>query len=235
MKRDGNPPPRRKNAEGYAGGRKFLYTYGVEKEEAVTIFIESGKERELSFDIRRTIILGAYMKEWQLPEYRVMLSKPEAAVHVEIYYFPADDEDGVARFATVGLSAAHRPNGHVIGTEWMMALHQDLGGASVDRIFTYLCDLMAHHIETAADSQIPRVMEESGLAPAGWSATGFLLDELRGESEELEEIQVGGEVVQIIWAVPVTVQEASLILREGMEAFDSYMSSIDDSIIDPRR
>ncbi|WP_340026543.1 suppressor of fused domain protein [Paenibacillus sp. FSL K6-1096] len=197
--------------------------------------MESAKERELSFDIRRTVILGAYMREWEMPEYRVILSKPETGVHVEIYYFPAAGEGEIARFATVGLSAAHRPNGQVVGAEWMMALTPDLGGESVDRIFTYLSDLIAHHIETAGDSRIPRVMGESPLAPANWTTTALLLDELRGESEELEAIEVGDEGVQIQWAVPVTAQEAALILSEGVESFDSYIEEIEHSIIDPRR
>jgi hypothetical protein len=199
------------------------------------MFTEAGKERELSFDIRRTVILGAFMKEWGMPEYRVVLTKPEREAHVEIYYFPAIDDNDAARFATVGLSSTLRSNGQPAGTEWMMALPHDLGGESSDRIFSYLCDVLAHHIETAPDSQIPRVMGESELAPAGWSTKAFLLDELRGESEDLEEIEIGNEVVQVIWAVPVTGQEAALILQEGVEAFDSYMAGSEYSIIDPRR
>ncbi|GBF77379.1 hypothetical protein PA598K_05925 [Paenibacillus sp. 598K] len=39
----------------------------------------------------------------------------------------------------------------------------------------------------------------------------------------------------MLWAVPITAQEASLILREGLEAFDAYIEEIDDSIIDPSR
>lgn len=157
----------------------------------IAIFMESSKERELSFDIRRTVILGAYIREWKMPEYRVILSKPETAVHVEVFYFPADDENAVARFATVGLSATHRPNGQAVGTEWVMALTSDLGGESVDRIFTYLCDLIAHHIESAGDSRIPRVMEESPLAPANWTTTAFLLDELRGKVKSWRRFRSG--------------------------------------------
>lgn len=196
---------------------------------------ESSKERELSFDIRRTIILGAFIKEWSIPEYRVILNKPEKAVNIEVYYFPGANENDVARFATVGLSSTLRSNGQPIGTEWMMALAYDLGAESVDRIFSYVCDLIAHHIETSPDSQIPRVMDESQLAPENWSTNAFLLDELRGESEDLEGIQIGNEVVQVIWAVPVTSQEATLILQEGVESFDSYMAGTEHSIIDPRR
>jgi hypothetical protein len=199
---------------------------------------ESSKENLLASDIRRTIILGAYIKEWSMPEYRVTLStfsQPDKATNIEIYYFPALSGNGVARFATVGLSASLRANGQRVGTEWMMALVDDLGGESVDVIFSYISDLIAHHIEVVNDDLIPRVMEESQLAPSGWSTKALLLDELRGESEELEEIAVGSEVVRVLWAVPVTAQEAALILQEGVEAFDTYMEGIQYSIIDPRR
>ncbi|TYP73100.1 suppressor of fused domain protein [Paenibacillus methanolicus] len=199
------------------------------------MFMESNKERALSFDIRRTIILGAFIKEWSMPQYRVILNHPEKAVHVEIYYFPAAGENDVARFSTVGLSNTLRSNGQPIGTEWVMALPYDLGGESVDRIFSYVCDLIAHHIVTSRDSRIPIVMEESKLAPANWSTKAFFLDELRGESEDLEEIQIGNEVIRVVWALPITAQEATLILREGVDAFDSYMAGTEHSIIDPRR
>lgn len=39
-----------------------------------------------------------------------------------------------------------------------MALTYDLGGESVDRIFSYVCDLIAHHIETFHDSPRLSVM-----------------------------------------------------------------------------
>lgn len=199
---------------------------------------ESSKEDILAFDIRRTIILGAYIKEWSMPEYRVTLSlfgQPDKGTNIEIYYFPPRSGNDVARFATVGLSAVLRANGQRVGTEWMMALVDGLGGESVDVIFSYISDLIAHHIEVVNDDLIPRVMEESPLAPSGWSTKAFLLDELRGESEELEEIAVGSEVVQLLWALPITTQEAALILSKGVEAFDSYMEGIQYSIIDPRR
>ncbi len=199
------------------------------------MFTESNQERPFAFDIRRSIILGAFIEAWSMPAYRIHLNQPDQAIHVEIYYFPAVTENEVARFATVGLSNMLRSNGQPIGTEWMLALTSDLGGESVERIFTYVCDLIAHHIEVAPDSRIPRVMGESELAPDNWSARAFLLDELRGEIEELEAIRIGDEVVQVIWAVPITAQESSLIVQEGVEAFDSYMEEAESSIVDPGR
>lgn len=165
----------------------------------IAIRIESGTEQDLSFDIRRAVILGVYIKAWRKPEYRVALKKPETGVHVEIYYFPAVDGKGLARFATVGLSHTLRSRGQAAGAEWMMALTHDLGGESVDRVFTYLCELINHHMEAAPDSRIPRLMNERRLISSNRPNHAFLLDELREESEQLEDIQIGDEVVRILW------------------------------------
>ncbi|GBF78375.1 hypothetical protein PA598K_07014, partial [Paenibacillus sp. 598K] len=116
---------------------------------------EQTKASELAFDIRRSIILGAYMKEWAMPEYRVIMSRPGYETCVEVYYFPPVGEQGIARYATVGLSCTPRSDGRLIGTEWMLALTPELGGESVDRVFTYICDLVAHHIAISTDSEIP--------------------------------------------------------------------------------
>ncbi|MFD1884934.1 suppressor of fused domain protein [Paenibacillus wenxiniae] len=199
------------------------------------MFTESNHEQQLSFDIRRSILLHAFIQQWSMPAYRVMLNEPDQAIHVEVYYFPAVTEEDVARFATVGLSNTVRSTGQTIGTEWMMALTSDLGDEPVERIFAYICDLLAHHIEVAPHSRIPRVMGESELAPDNWSTRALLLDELRGESEELEAIRIGDEIVQVIWAVPITGQEAGLILQDGVEAFDLYMEDSEYEIIDPCR
>ncbi|WP_208911560.1 suppressor of fused domain protein [Paracidovorax avenae] len=94
---------------------------------------------------------------------------------------------------------------------------------------------MAHHIENIDDSKIPRVMGESNLAPQGWSTKGFLLDELRGKSEDLEHIWIRSQDVRVLWALPITGKEADLIIKKGVEAFDEYMENIDYSIIDTLR
>nr|WP_230681142.1 suppressor of fused domain protein [Paracidovorax cattleyae] len=157
-------------------------------------------------------------------------------IRIEVYYFPALDEDSPARFATVGLSNTKRKSsGELFGVEWMLALQKDMGGESVDRIYNYLCDLMAHHIENIDGSKIPRVMGESDLAPQGWSTKAFLLDELRGESEGLEHIKIGSQEVRVLWALPITGKEADLVVKSGVEVFDEYMENIDYSIIDTLR
>ncbi|WP_339831425.1 suppressor of fused domain protein [Paenibacillus sp. FSL R7-0272] len=192
-------------------------------------------EERFSLDIRRTFLLGTYMNEWGMPESRIVLSKTERNVHVEIYYFPATSQSEISRFVTVGLSQAARPSGEQVSAEWMLALPSDLGGVSVERVNTYLADIITHHIENAPDSDIPRVMKSSTLAPTEWNATALLIDELRGESEALELIHIGQETVPLLWVIPITPDEADLILEQGIEEFDTHVDSSDYSIIDPQR
>jgi len=196
---------------------------------------ESSREKALDFDIRRTIILNLYMKEWSMPEYRVIMTKPEIGVHIEIYYFPSINDKVPARFATVGLSNSIRKTGKPTETEWMLALTPDLGQESIDRIFSYFCDLIAHNIENIKSSEVPRVMTESALAPENWTTRALLVDELRGESEELEEIKIGQEIISVLWVIPITHKEARIILQEGIDAFDAWIEKQQHSIIDPAR
>ncbi|MGF6352759.1 hypothetical protein ABIE27_000655 [Paenibacillus sp. 4624] len=193
------------------------------------------KEERFSLDIRRTYLLGMYMNEWGMPESRIVLSKTERSIHVEIYYFPATLQSEISRFVTVGLSQAPRPTGERVSAEWMLALPSDLGGVSVARINTYLADIITHHIENAPNSDIPRVMKSSPLAPTEWNATALLIDELRGENESLELIHIGQETIPLLWVIPITAKEADLILEQGIEEFDTHVESSDYSIIDPQR
>lgn len=158
----------------------------------------------LEFDIRRTIILNLYIKEWSMPEYRVIMTKPEIGVYIELYYFPSIDVNIPARFATVGLSNSIRKTGKPIENEWMIALKPDLGQENIDRIFSYFCDIVAHNIEHIQSSEVPRVMTESALAPENWTTKALLIDELRGESEDLEQIKIGEEIINVLWVVPIT-------------------------------
>ncbi|MEI2280639.1 suppressor of fused domain protein [Paenibacillus polysaccharolyticus] len=192
-------------------------------------------EERFSLDIRRTFLLGTYMNEWGMPESRIVLSKTERNIHVEIYYFPATSQSEISRFVTVGLSQAARPSGEQVAAEWMLALPSDLGGVGVERVNIYLADIITHHIENAPDSDIPRVMKSSTLAPTEWNATALLIDELRGEKEALELIHIGQETVPLLWVIPITPDEADLILEQGIEEFDTHVESSDYSIIDPQR
>lgn len=195
----------------------------------------STKEFVFEFDIRRSVLLCAYMAAWGMPEYRVNLTKNLPATRIELYYFPSDSIKTPCRFTTVGLSACSLKSGKSTGVEWMMALSSDLGGASLDSVFNYFADLIAHHLKHAPNSDVPRVMTSSELAPPQWTAKAFLLDELRGEPESLEEFTLGSQQVALLWAVPITEGEAQIILAKGIEEFDAMSESSHYSLIDPAR
>ncbi|SFF16838.1 Suppressor of fused protein (SUFU) [Paenibacillus algorifonticola] len=191
------------------------------------------QNERFTFDVRRSILLSAYMAQWGMPEYRVILSKTESNVYIEMYLFP--DRGGVSRFVTIGMSNTCHKSGQPVASEWMLALPSDLGGEKQERIFNYFADLIAHHIENATDASVPLVMSSSALAPENWNAKALLIDELRGESDSLEELTVGSEVFPLLWAVPITEKEAAIILEKGIEHFDEIFEKSDYSIIDPCR
>lgn len=152
----------------------------------------AGDREGLEFDIRRAIILGAYMKHWGMPEWRKQLLSADKSDKIELYYFPAASDELPARFATVGLSACfYDSSGKRIDAEWVLALECELGGESFERIYDYLADLLVHHIRNAPNTVLPRLMPPSVLAPEKWTATALLLDEPRGEAEELEHFNIG--------------------------------------------
>lgn len=156
-------------------------------------------------------------------------------IYIEIYYFPPCDENYPARFATVGLSNTPRITGKYTHTEWMLALENKLGDESIDRVFSYFCDLITHNIEHINSSAPPRVMSESHLSPEKWKTKAILIDELRGESESLETIKIGNEEVNVLWVVPISSLESKMILEKGIDAFDDYIEQLSYSIIDPKR
>jgi len=78
-------------------------------------------------------------------------------------------------------------------------------------------------------------MSESALAPERWTTKAILIDELRGESEELEEIIIGSEKVSLLWVVPINENEEKIILNKGIDAFDEYIENLPYSIINPVR
>ena len=75
----------------------------------------------------------------------------------------------------------------------------------------------------------------SKWAPDHWTAKGILIDELRGESEELEEIEIGGRKVHVNWIAPLSEAEVQFILAHGIEEFDKRVDHSDQSIVDPTR
>ena len=188
---------------------------------------------ELEYDIRRTIILGAYMDHWGMPNTRNLLTR--GSRRVEVYSFPSAPNDNFHRFATVGLSSCVFEDGRSCDAELLLALPDAVATEQPDSITNYLFGITAYVLESLKRSpKSEDVVPESQLAPEGWPKA-ILFDEPRGESESLELFHVGAQHVNLLWLVPIFGSEYSLIKREGMAAFDRAAENLEFSLVEVRR
>jgi hypothetical protein len=193
------------------------------------------KRCELRFDIYRSIVLGKYMPFWGMPEYRVQSLSVKQELPIEIYYFPEIHNKGIIRFATIGMALAKSPDERDIGHEWFLVLASDLSEQMIDRVFEYMADLVANNIEVCKNRHPVRILDSSQLAPPEWTTKSVLIDEPRGEPDEMQMISIGTQEYDLQWIVPVTQQEAAYIHENGIERFDQIVEDTELSIIDTYR
>jgi Suppressor of fused protein (SUFU) len=187
----------------------------------------------LVVDIRRTLILGVYMRHWGMPEYRWISRREDHAI--EVYSFPPRKDGVVHRFATIGVSAENRGDGTPANYELCMILPDELAGASADEVVSLMLDVAVHSYRKDVRCSVGATIPETPLMPAKWPPKALLFDELRGEPEELSHISVGDRCIELLWLVPIYGDEQELIKREGIDAFDLLDAQSDWSVADPRR
>lgn len=188
---------------------------------------------KLVFDIRRTLILGVYMRHWGMPEYRWISRREDHTI--EVYSFPPREDEVVHRFATVGVSAVNREDGKPANYELCMVLPDELGGASADEVASFMLDVAVHSYRKDVRCSVGATIPETPLMPAKWRPKALLFDELRGEPEELSHISVGNQSIELLWLIPIHGDEYELIHSEGIEAFDVLDAQSDWSVADPGR
>ncbi len=193
-------------------------------------------DQTLVNDIRRSIILGKYIEHWGLPKFRTCCRKSEGEdpVAVEVYQFPSR-KDGVYRFATVGISGQKTDYGTIAHWEFLLAVPEDLGGASEDKVVHYICDIMAYSLEDGVSVCEGETIPETKLAPEEWSTNAIFFSEALGEPEELSCFHIGAQHVDLIWLVPVTESERLYITDHSLEEFDKKVESAEYSLIDVNR
>jgi hypothetical protein len=188
---------------------------------------------QLEFDLRRTVLLGEYMKAWGMPEYRTVTTK--GSHRVEVYYFPAPGGSAVHRYATVGVSDARRADGTRIAWELLMVTPPDNGGASMDDVITYLLDIMAYSLDERVNFGIDSVYPATPLAPAAWQARAMLIDAPRAEPEYLEQLHFAAQCIELLWVVPIHQSEFDAIKARGIDVFFDAVEASDLSVADPAR
>lgn len=190
---------------------------------------------ELERDLRRAVLLGGYVRAWGMPSKRTVARREREIV--EVYSFPASATSRVNHYATVGVSASVREGrqGALAGWELCIVTPPDNGGASEDRVTSLLLDVMSYSLRSDTRIAAGQTIPPSLLLPSEWSARALLIDEPRGEPEWLAHAHVGVQHVSLLWLVPIHSDEQSLILEQGIEAFDEAESLSEWSLVDPNR
>jgi len=187
----------------------------------------------LEFDIRRTIILSEYMKNWRMPEFRSLLSKGDNTV--ELYSFPCEDGGDVFKYATVGLSACKFEDGTHSNNELVLVVPKYVASEYDNEIRDYVFNIIAYILSTLKhDVSAEYLIKENELAPVGWPKA-LLFDEPRGEPESLGNFHFGNQHIDLLWLIPIHASELDLINNQGITAFDEAIDKCDVSLADVTR
>lgn len=189
---------------------------------------------EFAFDVRRAVVLGAYIRSWGMPDSRVVARKGHEKV--EVYSFPPREGTRVHRFATIGVSASLRERGESVDCyELFMVLPESLTGLSVEAVSHVVLDVVAYSLGQGGIFRIGSTVPEVRTFPSHWLTRALLVDEPRGEAEDLSCTHLGAESIRLFWLVPLHQSEESLVRLEGVEAFDERFDASDWSLADPMR
>ncbi|ENX63765.1 MULTISPECIES: suppressor of fused domain protein [Acinetobacter] len=192
-------------------------------------------KESLILDIYRSQILSLYIREWGQPENRWIFKK-ENDIPLEIYFFPRKDNDSISRIVTIGIGLISQFKKQKFNFEYLFALPYDFVEKNEEMIVKYLLDIALHLSKSEAESDI-RVISEINVAPNCFLQKSILVDEARGEAEELADIFIAEKFnnVALRWVIPVYKDEADFILKNGIEEFDCLESSSNLSLVDINR
>jgi len=188
---------------------------------------------DLERDVRRAILLGAYVRAWGVPINRSLARRGSEII--EVYAFPGRKDERVNRFATVGVSALRRDGDKLANWELLLVVPADNGGASEGEVISFLVDTASYSLRSDVRFNVGQTIPPSPLLPSCWGARALLLDDPRGEAAELSDSHVGIQHIKLVWLVPIHTDERDLILSRGIEAFDHAEAATQWSLADPNR
>lgn len=129
------------------------------------------------FDVRRSILLGEFIKHRGVPELRRTTRKAEDIV--ETFSFPASSEDDVFRAATIGASSVEREDGGLAAFELFMVLPSDMAGCNFEQISALMFDVFAHGLRPDVRFNVGYTIAPTPILPIGWPTRAILLDHPR--------------------------------------------------------
>src|SRR5689334_20886395 len=145
----------------------------------------SDSNKTFSRDVKRTMILGAYIRNWGMPKNRRIISKTRKSI--ELYNFPSSQQSGnLERLATVGVSDAFDQGAGESGVEVFFAWQPDPSVVTTDEIEDLVLDV-AVHIFGAGIKEYGTVLDVA-RKPQALDADRVLLDEPLTERKSLAKI-----------------------------------------------
>jgi hypothetical protein len=178
---------------------------------------QENKEKTLVQDIRRTIILSRYINEWGMPEKRILSKKDDDVI--EFYSFPPTQKNLVWRIASIGMSGISQTIS-INSFEFLFVIDKDIKDVFFEDICNFLMDLFAHSLRVDISFEPEKTIPETQLMPSSVFPKAILLDEPRGESQDMEKFIIGKQEVKLLWVIPIYGSEQQLIVKNGIDEFD---------------
>lgn len=196
--------------------------------------MDPDSDREFTYDVRRSVLLGRFIQQWGMPSVRRRFTRTKPDDLVEVYWFPEDSEGKIARVVTVGASAGNAKAG-MSSCEFLLVLPYDLGGAAFSDVAGFLMDFVLYSRQSDVLLREGYATPDSELVPNAWPMKSIVVSTPRGEPEEMESFHVGTHHVNLWWLIPMYRSESDFVLRHGLAAFDSATSESDVSLVETRR
>ncbi len=188
---------------------------------------------DADFDIKRSVILGAYIHAWGLPASRLTFTG-ESKGRVEVYLFPSKTGSLVSRIATV--SSRRDWSGNAVhGAEFLFVLPTDLVHSIFDEVANLIVAIVSRTHEHGHAAKVGELFRIADGLLKSWPMRNVVSDLLLGEPDEVSSFQIGAEHIHLWWLVPVYDSEADLIRKEGVEALDELKEHAELSVVDVRR
>lgn len=187
------------------------------------------------FDIYRSITLSIYINEWGQPSNRTIFKKSNET-SIEVYVFPANDENLVTRIVTVGVGLVSHYKKQMHNFEYLFTFPNSFVETHENQLIEYLVDISLHLLKFEAESDI-RVISNISITPNCLLQNSILVDEARGEAELLSNIYIAEKInnVSLKWVIPIYETEAHFILKNGIEKFDLLDQKSEISLVDINR
>lgn len=184
-------------------------------------------------NIRRSLILSSYIKEWGYPKTAHICTWNNC--DIEIYFFPPKDPNHVCRIATIGASKLINNNNEKLLFEYLVVLPPDFSGITEKRIESLIMNLIIHSTKLNWLLKVNEVIEVKNIFPDCWRMSYIWRNEPWAEDESVQSWDFYGQKIDLIWVVPIYETEKKYISEKGRDAFEDECDMAGCNLFDPSR